>query len=450
MQKNIVFIFLILAVITAANAAELPYQDPEFQCITQGEASRYIADFGIDTESFGGVELCNSQVETKKLFNDLQIIEQGNFAGDTQNKFIRGFVDSRNYYGWLKQETRGIQRGNDIPYATAYNSGGYFTMQDGWAKLSTLGRVGTVVHEARHTAGYRHIACNQGPYQGSGVSGCDTNYSYGGSHAVEMEYYARVAVQGTYFHPVYQKMARLMAIARSNIFFNTGIIQGREAVLALTADRKAAHLFDRNTWYTREVPFAPGRLKRTSFGAVLFDGVKAFSIELYKNSGFADLVDDSYSYYKLVAEKNEQLKEFEEFDSGIKRYAIKISKSNKLASYDFPNGTWGREQTLPFDVARTSTAILGKNQSGLYLINTKGEIFSYTPENQRLVSQTLKWNPELKDVINFNGRSLVLKNDGRIYVLSPNSELIPWAETSQLYSDLIATPVYDGFEVVKE
>ena len=450
MQIKMVFVFLILSLITAANAADIPYQDPEFQCISQSEANRYISDFGIDAASFGGVELCNSNVETKKLFNDLQIIEQGNFAGDLPNKFIRGFVDSRNYYGWLKNETRGIQRGNDVPYATAYNSGGYFTMQDGWAKLSTLGRVGTVVHEARHTAGYGHVGCNQGPYQGSRVSGCDTNYNYGGSHAVEMEYYARVAIQGTNFHPVYQKMARLMAIARSNIFFNTGIIQGREAVLALTADRKTAHLFDRNTWSTREVPNVGGRLKRTSFGGVLFDGMKAFSIELYKNSGFADLVDDSYSYYKLLAEKSEQLKEFEEFDSGIKRYAIKISKANKLTSYDFPNGTWGREQVLPFDVARTSTAILGKTQSGLYLTNTKGEIFSYTPENQRLVSQTLKWNPEIKDVINYNGRSLVLKNDGRIYTLSPSSELVLWTETTNLYSDLIATPVYDGFEVVKE
>lgn len=448
---KLVFVFFFLAVITAANAADIPYQDPEFECITQSEANRYISDFGIDAASFGGVELCNSNVETKKLFNDLQIIEQGNFAGETQNKLIRGFVDSRNYYGWLKNETRGIERGNDIPYATAYNSGGYFTMQDGWAKLSTLGRVGTVVHEARHTGGYGHVGCNQGPYQGSRVSGCDTNYNYGGSHAVEMEYYARVAVQGTNFHPVYQKMARLMAIARSNIFFNTGIIQGREAVLALTADRKAAHLFDRNTWTSREVPNVAGRLKRTSFGGVLFDGAKALSIELYKNSGFADLVEDSYSYYKLLTEKNEQLKEFEEFDSGIKRYAIKISNSNKLAAYDFPSGRWGREQVLPFDVARTSTAILGKTQSGLYLTNSKGEIFSYTPENQRLVTQTLKWNPEFKDVINFNGRSLVLKNDGRIYVLSPGgNELVPWTETTDLYSDLIATPVYDGFEVVKE
>jgi hypothetical protein len=448
MNKLFLSALILLVCYNTAWAQDIPYQDPEFSCTLAADANRYVADFGIDVKSFGGLELCNSNVETKKLFNDIQILEQGRFENNTENKFIAGFVESNNYYGWLKNETRGIERGNDIPYATAYNSGGYFTMQDGWAKLSTLGRVGTFVHEARHTAGFRHIRCNQGPYQGSSVAGCDTNYSYGGSHAVEMEYYARVSVQGVNFHPVYKKMARLMAIARSNVFFNTPIIQAREAVLALTLDRKEAHLFDNGNWYKREVPEVAGRLKRTSFGAVLFDGLKALAIELYQNSGFTDVVNDTYSYYKLLAEKNETLKDFEEFDSGVKRYAVKITNTNKLAAYNFPSGVWGSEQTIPFNVARTSTATLGKTQSGLYIVSTTGEVFNYQPQTQRLVSVSAHWNPENKEVIAFKGQNLVLKNNGQIQISSGN-ELIPWTETNRLYSGLIATPVYDGFEVVK-
>jgi hypothetical protein len=449
MNKLLCTVFLLLVNCNSVWAQEIPYRDSEFGCTLAVDARRYVAEFRIDVKSFGGLELCNSNVETKKLFNDIQILEQGRFANNTANKFIRGFVDGNNYYGWLKNETRGIERGNDIPYATAYNSGGYFTMQDGWAKLSTLGRVGTFVHEARHTAGFRHIGCNQGPYQGSSVAGCDTNYSYGGSHAVEMEYYARVSVQGANFHPVYKKMARLMAIARSNVFFNTPIIQTREAVLALTLDRKEAHLFDNGNWYKREVPEATGRLKRTSFGGVLFDGLNALAIELYQNSGFTDVVNDTYSYYKLLAEKNETIKDFEEFDAGIKRYAVKITNSNKLAAYNFPSGVWGAEQAIPFNVARTSTAILGKTQSGLYIVSATGEVFNYQPQTQRLVSVSANWNFENKEVISYKGQNLVLKNNGQIQITSGNV-LIPWAETNNLYSGLIATPVYDGFEVVKE
>ena len=446
---RLILFFLILVKINSGAAQEIPYQDGSFSCITQADANRYTADFKIDVASFGGPELCNADVDTKKLLNDIIILEQGRFESDSQNKFVKGFVDSKNYYNWLKQETRGIARGQDVPYATAYNSGGYFTMQDGWAKLSTLGRVGTFVHEARHTAGFRHIVCNQGPYQGSSVSGCDTNYTYGGSHAIEMEYYARVAVQGKNFHPVYKKMARLMAIARSNIFFNTPVIQSREAVLALAADRKSAKLFDKGVWYSREVPEANGRLKRTSYGAVLFDGVQALAIELYKNSGFKDAVHDTYSYFKLLAEKGSGVKDFEEFDSGIKRYAVKISTADKLAAYDFPNGAWGRELPLPFELAGTSTAVYGKPQSGLYLIGRNGDVYNYVPETQRLVSQASKWDPDFKEVINYQAKNLVLKNNGQIFVQSSNG-LAPWLEATEEYSGLIATPVYDGFEVIKE
>lgn len=83
-----------------------------------------------------------------------------------------------------------------------------------------------------------------------------------GTHAIEMEYYARVSVQGTNFHPVYKNMARLMAIGRSNIFFNTAVIQKKETVMALSLDRKKAFvLLDNAQWVTKEVPQLPGELK---------------------------------------------------------------------------------------------------------------------------------------------------------------------------------------------
>ena len=76
-----------------------------------------------------------------------------------------------------------------------------------------------------------------------------------------------------------------MAIARSNFVFNTPVIQLHEAVLALRQDGSAAELFDNGKTYLREAPDYAGRLKRTSFGAVVFDGIHAFVIEMYKNAG---------------------------------------------------------------------------------------------------------------------------------------------------------------------
>ncbi len=445
--------FAILSYFLTINAAysqtkEIPYQDPGFSCLTSNEAEQYIRDFSIDVNSFGGGELCNAEVDTKKLFNDIRIIKSGTFATQGQNNLIRGFVDSTKYYSWMMEQTRGVQRGNDAPWATAYNSGGYFTMQDGWAKSSTLGRVGTFIHEARHTEGYMHIHCTHGPYQGVNLDACDSNYSYGGSHAVEMEYYARVSVQGTNFHPVYKKMARLMAMARSNFVFNTVVMQPREAVLALNQDRSQSYLFDQGKWTSREVPQLLGQLKRTSFGAVIFNGLKAMSIELYKNSGFPDMVEDTYSYYKLLAE-TANVKDYEEFESGPKRFVAKISNDNKLAMWDFPNGQWGHEQQLPFLVTQTTTSIPGVTQSGLYLISSNNEVYKYVPESQRLIKQNASWDTSNIDVVVFENQNLILRGDGKIYSQTDQT-LQPWSEATRLYSALVTVPLYDAFEVVKE
>lgn len=435
-------------------SGEMPYQDESFACFDQPTANRYVRDFNIDTASFGGVELCKSQVETKKLFNDLFLIENGKFKSNIQGgeTFIKGFVPADQYYQWMKSQTHGVERGNDIPYATAYNSGGYFTMQDGWAKLSTLGRVGTVIHEARHTAGYRHIACRQGPYQDSTVAGCDRDYTYGGSHAVEMEYYARVSVLGENFHPVYKKMARLMAIGRSNIFFNTPVIQRQETLMLLSTDRSTSFILSsengQRTWVQREVPHVEGELKSTSFGAVIFDGVKAFAIDPYQNSGFSDLVTDTYSYFKLLLEKDLNLKDFAEFDIGTKRYVTKITKDNKIANYAFPQGTWGSEMQLPFAVKGTTGSFLGSESvgaPGLFLIGVDNSLAVYQPATSRLqILQNQKWNPEVKRHVRYAGQDFQLMNDGSLQ--TPSDLNLPGTH----FADIAKIPLYNGFEVVKE
>ena len=428
-------------------AQDMPYADKDFSCIPQADANRYINDFNINTNSFGGKEFCNSKVDTKKLLNDLYLVEKGQFkSGD--NLLIKNFVGPQ-YYNWLKSQTYGVERGQDVPWATAYNSGGYFTMQDGWANSSTLGRVGTFIHEARHTAGYSHIPCTQGPYKDLNLAGCDRDYKYGGSHTVEMEYYARVSVQGINFHPVYRKMARLMAIARANFVFNTPVIQTREAVMALSMDRNSAELFDQGKVFKREVSKNNGNLKRTSFGSVLFDGVNAFCIELYQNSGFADSVSDAYSYFKLLFESHPKLKDFNEWDKNNKRFVSYITEDNKIASFVFRNGSWGSETQLPFAFAKSSTAVAGIKNSDLYLVSDNGQVFTYEAEAGRVKATAYNWDPRNKEVVNFKNQSLVLRQDGKIYLQAENSDSI-WSEAQGTYQSLVTVPMYDAFDVVKE
>ncbi|MGZ3691098.1 MAG: hypothetical protein ACXVAX_06330, partial [Pseudobdellovibrio sp.] len=78
-----------------------------------------------------------------------------------------------------------------------------------------------------------------------------------------------------------------------------------------------------------------------------------------------------------------------------------------------------------------------------------GEVFNYQPQTAKVATTRTNWNGENKQVIVFKGQNLVLKTDGRIY-LQKDGVVSPWSETNELFTDLITTPVYDGFEVTKE
>lgn len=427
----------------------VPWQDKDFGCFDQATAQRYVQDFHINHSSFGGMELCNPAVDTKKLFNDISIIEKGKFLPQQRNNvFIRGFVPADQYYNWMKAQTRSMNRGNDIPHATAYNSFGNFTMQDGWAILSTLGRVGTVIHEARHTEGFSHVRCNQGPYQGTGLPGCDKDYNYGGSHGVEMEYYARVSILGTNFHPVYKTMARLMAIARSNFVFNQPVIQKKEAVLTLSATQPRADLLFDGKVLARPAPAVKGVLKRTSFGGVVFDGHNALSIELYNSQRLNTFIVDTYSYFKLALETNQSYFDFEEFDLGSKRYVAMMPNNKTVQFYSFPNGAWGKPINLNFEVARTATR-LENNQTGYFLIDRQGTIYPVNPEALKIENPVkFKWNPEIAQIAQLNTRLYVLRTNGAIYDRDPKIRAYRQVSQGQeLYRGLINTPLYNGFEV---
>jgi hypothetical protein len=439
-------LFLSLLATGAVKAADLPYNDGDFSCIDPARADRYARDFSVDVASFGGMELCDSKVDTKKLFNDLQILEDGKFSGTANNKLIRGFVDINNYYSWMQSQTRSIQRGNDVPYATAYNSWGNFTMQDGWSQLSTLGRVGTVVHEARHTAGYRHFPCDHGSYQGSNLPGCDQSYDQAGSHAIEMEYYARVSTLGANYHPVYKSMARLMAVARANFVFNTPILQKREALVAVDGGASKALLYDNSKWFERELPHATGTLKRTSAGAVLFDGGKAFAIEMYGQTGTRPDIRDDYSYFKLLTHGG-SFKDFEEFDIGPHRYVAAVDAQDKIAFYSFPEGKWGSSENTNLKVARTAT-LLENGDQGFFLVSDQGDIVPMDPSNQQLgAPKNFKWSQSLTAVAQADGKLLSLHSDGHIYE-NISGQWQPWAAAQgQKFVDMVNVPLYDAFEV---
>lgn len=438
---------LLLSFLLAAFAfADLPHLDPDFGCISRSEADRYIRDYSIDVESFGGLELCDNSKDTKKLLNDLYLIEKTEFEAPVSHPFIPGFVDRANYYGWMKTQTRGVDRGHDIPYATAYNSGGYFTMQDGWAVLSTLGRVGTIIHEARHTAGYRHYRCNSGPYADSSVAGCDTTFSQGGSHGVEMEYYARVVLEAKNLHPVYQSMARLMALGRSNFVFNEQPMKKREALAALSGEK--LFLVDGQKIVERLAPEveAGSRLKRTSFGASLFDGKRATALDLYGISN--GVRGDDYSYFKLFNLPRDGfpngIKSVEEVDFQNRRYLVALTEDSRVFTYNFPEGEW-HSPTAPLAGAADFVTVSPSGKAGLFVVRTDGSLVPFDLRSRRFGNALAeRWPADVSSFGMLRGKLVALKSAGRIV----DGAGIELPELSgQSFTDMVNVPLYDAFEV---
>ncbi len=426
-----------------AGADSLPVFDKDFPCTEKATADRYVSQYNIDIASFGGLELCKPEVDSKKLFNDLDLIEKGQFTGAAKNIFIRDAVMRDNYYAWMMSNTRGVRRANDVPTATAYNSGGYFTMQDGWANLSTLGRVGVVIHEARHTEGYYHTQCMHGPYQDTGVSGCDDSVDDGGSHAIEMEYYARVVTQGANFHPVYQSMARLMLLARANFVFNQDPMKEKDGLLARTSEG-LVRVKDGSV-ITLQVPAdipMTAQLKRSSFGATLLDLPSgAWAVDL-SDAKSAVKIDDGYSYFKLLkGSPLANLRDVEEVDLGSKRHFFALDTSGGVASYIYGEGNWSASSKIPNAVKFQTLTPDG--QTGIFANLSDGTYCALNEDGTACTGKAKPWPAGVKSCAKFKAETLLLGDDGVVRHTdgSPLSEL-----QSLKVLDLVNVPEYDAFE----
>lgn len=57
---------LIIVLFTSTLSFALPARDGDFECTPIEKARKYETDFTIDVASFGGRELCNSNVDTDR------------------------------------------------------------------------------------------------------------------------------------------------------------------------------------------------------------------------------------------------------------------------------------------------------------------------------------------------------------------------------------------------
>lgn len=411
--KSACVLQMLLLLFTFLSYSAFPTQltpEDDSSCFDSQSAKTYILDLNINVESFGGNELCQNNSELKKLLSDLYILQMGQFSEGAPHALNPGFIKSSQYYPWLKSQTKEIEREKNTDRTPAFNSQGRIVLQHSWPLQSTMDRIGTLIHEARHTTGYPHERCAQGPYVEMYGFNCDRSFSHGGAHAVEIEYYARVALYGRNFHPMYQSMARLMAMARGNFVFNKPALTQREGLLIQT-DSGHFWLSDNQRWLFRPPlrvgnRMVNGLLKRTSFGASLFSGNRAFAIDLYKNKESEPLTD-LFSYFKIINDMNITAREFEEFDINNKRIVLSISNDNRFSTFNFSQSDWRPYLPLDFTPLHSST-VSPTYDTGYFVIDTDYNVHAFDSNTYRFIKTNKHWDSEILGLAKVNGDLLAL------------------------------------------
>ncbi len=399
-------------------------------CSDTPASPRYVRELNIKTSSFGDTKICD-------LVHSLQLIEDGEFIDSESSPFVRDFVDGELYYVWLREHIRSLESGNDLPETTASNSAGHITLQKHWHRLSSLARAGSLIHEARHTEGHSHTTCESGPYKDSPILGCDENFDQGGAHAVETEYYARVAEQGRNFHPAFKAMAKLMLRQRSQTVFNQDPLAEREQLLVRTTEgwmRVDTNGKEVLSWDFTDS--ASLQLKTTSLGPALFDlPLGAWLIRLQP---FAVPLDGNSFFKRLNLAPPSGMVDAEEFETGLRRYLYAADDQNHLFAYNFGQSTWtsgGHHHGL-----KRLVTINPLGQTGLFIVFDNDTYCPIRASDLTCDRSPSSWPTGSKRFVHYQNSLLRLDENGKVY----DSQGRIWNDlANETVLDLIVIPNYE-------
>lgn len=191
-----------------------------------------------------------------------------------------------------------------------------------------------------------------------------------------------------------------------------------------------------------------GTLKKTSFGASLFTGSQAFAIDLYERYEPTTALTDTYSYFKILIDLKANLKDFEEFDLGVKRYLAQLNGQNQLATFNYGKGRWNSPKNLSFQPS-LSVNTLANGQTGYFLVDQQGVVYAYDPNSDSMQGTNVKWDAQAVSYARINNQVYSLSKDNKLFVLNNGA----WTELAlpqnQKPVQMVSVPVYNIFNVME-
>ncbi|RZA04239.1 MAG: hypothetical protein EOP11_15530, partial [Proteobacteria bacterium] len=281
------FTLLILSLAATSFAGEI---NEAPGCVPAVEARAYQKQFQLKSANFGPWELCREESDGKKVLSAIHTLVAGEFTEGSSPLIAR--VSEETDFDYLAQRARRIQKngcsGDETVVACVRTGEHTLRLQHAFFEIPAVNRVATLLHEARHVDGYPHVTCEAGPLGGS-EGGCDPDVKYRGSYAVELGYYARVALNGKNFHPAFKALARSSAVALMEQNFVRNPAPPKERLAFLDLSDGHLQLFDGTNFKEHRATIVPdGKLIARNYGIAVLPRDRA------QNSWLVDPYADAF------------------------------------------------------------------------------------------------------------------------------------------------------------
>ena len=456
-------LFLVLSVLNSwVLASEITSQTNIVEdegCISRNLFDEINRDFYLDFNQKRltyGKYLCESDDPVRKLILALAYLKHGKFENVVRSD-DESFTNTFNYnfhYNFVRDRLKQIlfmdnkcRTDSAVACVVPDEAPIAYIVETNIELLGPSELAGTLLHEARHMDGFKHVTCSHGVYTNK-TGTCDQTHSEKGAYYFDSEYSALIAKYGKNISPVVKEIAANEAVFTLLNHFNImPQINYGPHVLAQTTEGKVFAfnerldfksifnipnytIFDRgNRHYYAYDEKAKEILELDPYRKRFLPAGQSFASNYMKNNlsdrpsikdmfypetekeGFALILDDYISYQRLW---NEQKKNF----MSLKAF---------------------RPGSSPLRFLHYS---LCKGQAGdLFFQTENGKYFQITGSSpaQENVIETNNCNTRFKNIINLGKKMIGLNNEGQLMV-QENNQWLPIKQAASMKFKSLSRP----------
>lgn len=414
MRTLILGLALTLFTMGQANAADA--------CLDQKVMDSVKANISLEGDNWEPLDPCNASSNTYKMWEVLSLIKQITFKETKINVGpLNQDILPSDFWGYFSEHVSYMVNEDSCrDGVVAFVFGG---MQDRTVHLCPLfyensqnvyDRAETILHEARHFEGFRHVTCARGPRIGK-AGACDNFIEEKGSYAVTVESFAKMALLAEGVPGPARAQLKNQAVVYDEAFNKPILPDGFQSTYMLSKDKQKAFMFDGAKAF--EVPaITSARLisRNVALAAFPLDKTDAYTLDTYSKNFDTLPAQGSLS----IAYNGTEISQRPEMLDLINGSYMGAFLHRDLIGLRFPTDKEFVKIPLGFQAERlllaTELGLEGKDSG--YVLSTEGKMFQVQllPEGQSKITEIPNMMGNLKNIILIGEKRFGLTSDGEL------------------------------------